>query len=852
VIRLSLQNTWAHKRRLIGTFFAILIGVGFLSGTLILGDTLRDNFNKLFDAGYAGVDVVVRPEKPKDSSNDDGSLQASRTLEASLAQKIEAVDGVRAAVPETQTLGFILGKDGKALGGQGPPTFAASWNPDEGINPYEIVKGRAPTGPDEVVIDDASAKKGKLKIGDTAGVILPTGKIDTKVVGIAQFGSEGGGAGVTWAFFSESGTAAHLTKVPGTANSISVAAVDGVSQEQLKQRIEPVIGSGNEAITGEAIAKETVDDLNKAFLGFLTGFLVAFAGIAVFVGTFSIYNTFSIIVAQRARESALLRAIGATRRQVMNATLVEALVLGVVASVIGFAAGLGFAAMLKGVFAGFGLNLPAGGLTVKPSSIIVGLVVGVVVTLAAAFVPARRGSRVAPVEALRASAIEQAVPRRTRAIAGLVVFLIGVALLGISAGIDPDQQITVAGIGAAVTLVGMLVLGPVVAKPVAGILGSPLAKLGLTGELARENATRNPRRTSSTAAALLVGVAVVVLFTVFIDSAKNLVTQSVDKGFGGDFVISSGQFGGLTLPPSVAADAAKLDGVDRTVGLGFQPLSLNGDPADWYANADAAKLAGIVDLGITEGSAESVDEGAIGISTGQAETDKVKLGDPIEVVWPDETKQKLKVGMIYDNVDIVGDYLLSRNDYAAHSSIVADRAVFVALKDGASASQVRHGLENLVKDIGKPDVQTREEYAKSVGDRLNLLLGIVIVMLALAIIVAIMGIANTLSLSVHERTRELGILRAVGTTRRQVRRLVRWESVIVSTFGTVGGVALGVGLGAVLVQAAFSDSTTNPFTVSPTTIVMILVLGILVGILASTLPGYRAAKMEVLSAVSEG
>ena len=867
MIKLSLQNTWAHKRRLFGTFMAVLIGVGFLSGTLILGDTLRANFTKLFDAGFAGVDVVVRPVQPDDEGGDGGgSGVSSLTVPAELVDEIDSIDGVRATVAETETFGQLLDSDGERIGGNGPPTFAARWNPDKGINPYRLIEGDVPVGPNEVIIDKQSAEDGKLTIGDTTGLLLPD-RIEVDIVGIAQFGDGTAAVGVTYAFFSDSGTVEHLTRSPGTANRIVVAGEDGLTQVELRNRIETVVDTYNgglgddvaapgaaeassiEAVTGEVAADEAVDDLNADFLSFLTGFLVAFAGIAVFVATFSIYNTFSIIVAQRSRESALMRAIGATRGQVMTATMVEAVVIGVAASAVGFVAGLGFASGLKALFDAFGLGLPAGGLTIKATSIVVGLVVGIVVTLVAAVVPARRGSRVAPIEALRASAVEAEVPKARRGIAGIVLTLIGIAVMIYAVTVHPDLEIETAGIGAAVTLIGVLVLGPVIARPVAGLIGLPLAKIGgITGELSRENATRNPRRTASTAAALLVGVAIVVLFSVFISSAKNLVTQTVDRTFGGDLVVTFGGFGGV-LPPTLAADAAELPGVQTAVGLGFGDMNVNGT-SDFTPLADVEALSGLLDLGIVEGTAGAVVDGTIAISDVYAKDENLGLGDTVPGRYPDGVEEDMEVTMIYTNSDIVGGYLLPRSGYTPHSNLVADFLLFVSAEDGASVTDVRGELKDLVADIGKPDVQDRSEYAESVGAQLNLFLGLVIVMLALAIIIAVMGIANTLALSVYERTREIGVLRAVGTTRRQVRRLVRWESVIVSTFGTVGGVGLGVGLGWVLVQAAFADSEENPFAIPVSILFGILIAGIVVGALAAALPAYRAAKMEVLSAVS--
>jgi len=848
MIKLSLQNTWAHKRRLIGTFLAVFIGVAFLSGTLILGDTLRDNFDKLFKAGYAGIDVLVRPEKESDSEDDSGF--SAKTLETSLVDQIRKVPGVRAAEAETTAFGQIIGSDGERIGGSGPPTLAANWNPDDGLNPYNLIKGRVPEAPDEVIIDDESMEKGKLKLGGTATVLLPQ-PLQVKIVGIAQFGDGSSAVGVTYAFFSESGTAEHLTRTPGTANQIVVAGDEGISEAEMLKRVEPVIGSSNEALTGEAAADEAVADINADFLGFLTTFLVVFAGIAIFVATFSIYNTFNIIFAQRAREIALMRAIGSTRSQVLSSTMIEALLIGVVASVAGLAGGIGVAAGLKGVFDAFGLALPAGGITIKTSGIVIGLVVGVVVTTLAALWPAFRASRVRPIEALRASAVEAGVPRAIRAVIGVVLAVGGVgALLWGVLGLDEDQ-INVAGPAAFVILVAMLVLGPVIAKPVAGLIGLPMkAAGGITGELSRENAMRNPRRTASTAAALLVGVAIVVLFSVFVASLKDLVSDSVDRTFGGDLVVANAGFGIPTLPPELAGQIAEVKGVESSVGYGVAQAAVNGEDADFYGAADVPALASVLQLDIASGTADGFGVDDIAISEDVSKDQKLRVGDSLKVAYGDGTVQEPKVAFIYRNADIVGSYLFPREATDAHQTIRADAVVFVTVEDGASVSAVRKGIKPLTDKIGKPNIQDKEEYTKSVASNLDALLGLVTVMLALAIIIAGMGIANTIALSVHERTRELGLLRAVGTTRKQLRRMVRWEAVIVSTFGTVGGVGLGVGLGWALTRAALSDAVSSPFALPVGTLVAILVVGIVIGVLAAVRPSRRAAKMDVLSAVA--
>lgn len=848
MISFSLQAMWANKRRLMGTFLAVLLGVGFLSGTLVLGDTLRDNFNKLFSAGLEGTAVVVRPIPPKDADGED-VVQASTTLDVSLVDTIAAVDGVRAAEAEVQLYGQLIGSDGETIGGQGPPTFAGNWINDKGLNPYHIVQGRPPEAAEEVVIDRGSSKNGTLEIGDTTTILLPE-PLEVTIVGIAKFGDEDSSGGVTFTGFSDAGTKLHLSKDPTKANTIRVAAEDGVSQTVLRDRVNPVIGDANEALTGKEATEQSVDDINRAFLGFLTNFLVVFAAIALLVATFSIYNTFSIVVAQRSRESALMRAIGATRRQVLTITMVEALAIGVVASVTGLVAGVGIAAGLKGVFSAFGLGLPAGGLTIRASSALIGLVVGILVTVIAAIVPAIRGTRVAPIEALRASAVEATVPSSKRAILGGVLMAVAVGLLVYAVQAKPEAELEISGFGAFLTLISMLVLGPVVARPVAGLLGGPLAKAGgVTGELARENAVRNPRRTASTAAALMVGVAVVVLFSVFIASTKNLVTQAVNRTFGGDLVISTGGFGGATLPIELAGQVAEAPGVKDAVGLSFGPMTVAGD-FDFVTNADVDALSQLLDIGVSSGAASDIVGETIGISDDIAKSDKLALGDTIDVQFPDGTKADLEVAGIYDNAEIVGNYLLPRETYAAHTDSTADGIVFIALEPGANVSDVRTELKKLTEPIGKPKIQDRAEYTEAVGANLDLLLGLITVMLALAIIIAVMGIANTLALSVYERTREIGVLRAVGTTQRQIRRMVRWESVIVSTFGTVGGLGLGIALGWVLVQAAFSDSSESPFALPGGQLITAFVLGILVGVIAAARPARRAARMEVLAAVS--
>src|SRR5215211_7863335 len=500
----------AHKRRLIGTFLAVFLGVAFLSGTLVLGDTLRGNFDDLFTEANAGTDVVVRHASKL--STDPGEPDSQRgLLDASLVDTVRDVEGVAAAEGSVEGFGQLVGKNGDKLGGNGPPTLAGNWIEDRDLNPYQLAEGRAPRADDEVVINQGAADNGDLRIGDTTTVQTPE-PVQVKIVGIATFGSSNGLGQVTFTAFTLESAQQHLIDRTDLVGSIGVKAQSGVSQDELLNRVQRVLPADVEAITGEKLTSENTSDINKEFLDLFTTFLTVFAGVALLVATFSIYNTFSIIVAQRTRESALLRAIGAGRGQILASVVVEALLVGIVASAVGLLGGVGIAGLLKGIFDAFGFSLPAGGLVFNASVAVIGMIVGVVVTLVAGVAPAVKASRVAPLAAIRDVSVERTTASAGRAITGLALTAIGVAVV----------------LSAVLTIGGVVVFGPVVARPASGVIGAPLQWLrGVTGSLARQNAMRNPRRTSGTAAALMVGVGVVTLFTIFAASLKTAIDDSV-------------------------------------------------------------------------------------------------------------------------------------------------------------------------------------------------------------------------------------------------------------------------------------------------------------------------------------
>jgi putative ABC transport system permease protein len=833
MFNVTIKGLAAHKRRLLGTFLAVFLGIAFLSGTLVLGDTLRANFDTLFADANAGTDALVRSASTIEADGGRGPDVDGRSLvPASLADRLRTVEGVAAAEPSIQGYGQIIGADGQPVGGNGPPRLAGNWITDTELNPYKLVEGRTPAAPEEVVLNRGAAEAGKLKVGDIAVVQTPE-PVTVTIVGIATFGTEDGLGAVTFTAFTLQGAETHVTKKPGLASSIVLRAEPGVNQSVLAERVRPQAGDGNEVLTGAQVTAETSDDIGRQFLDMFTTFLTVFAGVALLVASFSMYNTFSILVAQRSRESALLRALGAARAQLVVAVVAEAVLVGLVASAAGMLGGVGIAGLLKGLFDSFGFSLPAGGLVFDAGTALTCMVVGTLVTLVAGVFPAIKASRVAPVAALRETAAEATRVSRTRAVAGAVLTAAG-AVLVVAGG-----ELAVAGLGAALTMVGVVVFGPVVARPAAAVAGWPLARArGVTGALARQNAMRNPRRTSGTAAALMVGVGVVTLFTVFAASIRTSIDETVSRSFGGEVVVSAGSFGGGGLDPALAPALAALPEIRTAVGLGQGVMEVDGRGRR-VTVADVASLGDVLDLDVLHGTL-ATSQLAVSEDTGWA------VGASVPVRFTGGATETFTVGAVYESATVAGDYLLSRAAWAPHAGQDVDSQVLVGLEAGVGLAAGKAAVAAIAAGA---EVLDRDEYVASAAQGVDMMLGIVYVLLFLAIVIALMGIANTLSLAIHERTRELGLLRAVGQSRRQLRSMVRWESVIIALFGTVGGLAFGVFLGWTLVQAA-SAAGFATFAAPAGQLAVVLMAGAVAGVLAGLGPARRAAKLDILTAIA--
>lgn len=847
-LRLSLSSLRAHKRRFAGTFLAVFLGVAFLAGTLVMGDTLRAGFDSMFGKATGGTDAVVRSA---DAITTPGESQGvRRPVNSSLVQTVEQVPGVAAAAPSLQGAGQLVGKNGKAVGGQGPPTLAGNWITDPQLNPYRLAEGRAPAKSGEVVVNRGTAKKGGLRIGDTTTLRTPD-PVKVTIVGLATFGGEDGMAQVTFTGMTQADAEKYLTARPGQAATIQVRAAPGMSQADLVRRLTPVLPRGVEAITGQESAQENTDMISSQFLTIFTTFLLVFSGVALLVATFSIHNTFAIVVAQRARENALLRALGASRRQVTASALTEASAVALTASAAGLAGGVGIAAGLRALFPAIGFPFPDSALVVKPLSMVLPAMVGVVVCLVSALVPAVRAGRTAPLAALRETAVDSSGASRTRAVVGsaLAVLAIAATLTGVL--VSPSMWL--AGLGAVLALVAFVVLGPVASATVVRLLGGPLDQLrGVTGGLARRNALRSPKRTAATASALMIGVAVVSLFTVFGASLKATMDQTVSRSFAGDLAVSNPSFGagGSGLSPRLAGAIQRLPEVDTAVGLGRGVAEVDGKGRALTVT-DPAALARTFDLGTVRGSLGDLGTDGLAITRKEADKQHLTTGDRARLTFTDGRTQTFTVRAVYGRSELVGDYVITRAAWAPHRTQDSDTLVAVSLRPGVGADTGKAAVEKVTARYGDPQVQTRDEYAQSSAGGIDMMLTLVYALLALAVLIALLGIANTLTLAVHERTRELGLLRAVGQTRSQLRAMVRWESVLVAAFGTAGGLALGAFLGWVLVKASDGASDTAfAFALPPVRLVVVALVGIAAGALAGLRPARRAARLDVLRAIA--
>jgi putative ABC transport system permease protein len=851
VLRVSLKSLWARKFRLFATALAVVLGVAFMAGTLVLTDTVTRTFNNLFANVYKGTDAVVRGQSAFNGPQNTGAQRPR--VDASLLPVVQQVPGVAAA--EGSVVGYtrLVGANGKALGNpsMGPPTLGISWNAVPQLNPFTLVEGRAPSAPDEIVIDRKSAKDGHLTVGGFATVLTQAPPRQMRISGIVRFGNADSPAGATVVLFTLP-VAQQLVAEPGKFDSIPAVADKGVSQAQLASRISHVLPAGTEAVTGAKLIKETQSNVRKG-LSFFTTFMLVFAIIALIVGAFIIFNTFSITVAQKTRENALFRALGASRRQILRSVLFEAFVVGAVASVIGLAAGVAVAAGLKALLAAVGFAIPAGGVVFAVRTVIVCLVVGVGVTMLAAYSPARKAGKVPPVAAMRDVVVgSKGYGSKERVIIGSVVTGGGVVILFVGLFSHPSNALPIVGLGALLVFFGVSVLGRTVSLPLSRFIGYPLPRLrGVTGKIARQNAMRNPKRTAASASALMIGVGLVSFITIFASSTTASINATIDRSFTGDFVVDSGAGQGPGavggLDPSLAAQLNRLPEISAAAGIRMGAAKVDGS-VQQLLGVDPATAFRLFDVKPLQGKTSDLGADSIAVYKNVASDKHLRIGSMLPVVFKDTGSKQLRVALIYGENRPAGNYLLGLPAYSANFANDYDNQVFVKKAPDASKPAALAAIKGVVNKYPGAKVLDQTGYKNELAKPVNQLLSLIYVLLALAIIIALLGIANTLALSIFERTRELGLLRAVGMTRSQLRSSIRWESVLIALQGTALGLLVGIFFGWSLVRA-LSNKGIDQLSIPPLQIIAIVVIAALAGVLAAVAPSRRAAKLDVLKAV---
>ena len=843
MFRIALKGILGRKARLILTSLAVILGTSFLAGTSVFSDTLNRTFDNLFSDVFKNVDAYVRSTQVIEA---DFGQEERQRISADLVSIVESVPGVRDASPDIQAFARIIGKDGKPIGsgGQGPPTFGSVGEEFTGAL-WSTAQGRWPVGSTEVVIDEASAKAGKYILGDSVKVVAQSGSREFTLVGIASYGDVRSPGGATFALF-DSVTAAEFLTQPGFIDAILVSGDGSVSDAKLSQAIQdalPTTGK-TETLTGAEITLETQDQIGSA-LDFFGILLKTFSFIALGVGCFVIYNVFSISAAQRQRENALMRAIGASRKQITRAMLIESIVVGLIGSIVGVVAGIGLSVSLTALLRALNIDLPSSGLVVSQNTVTSTIVIGLIVTVLSAILPARRAGKVPPLAAMRATALEVAEPGRKRLITALLSIALGIAVIvAVVAGASNNYL----GIGILFVFIGTIVLGPIIARPVALFLGRPAARFrGVTGTMARQNSARNPKRTSRTASPVLIGVALVTAVTALAASIKGQIDDVFSAQFKGDYAISTDARGFGGLSPSLAVDLNKLPQVEKATGFGFLTVKVDGR-GQYVTTINPETIDGLWNIGLINATYSDLKTSNMFVSEKVAKKRNIAIGSVLQTTFGDGSTRPLTVAGIYVNNEI-GDYIANSKLVDGSGIIMFDIGVYILTKENVDKAEAFAALDAAVKKYGQGELLTKQEYINKQSGQVNQLLGLIYGLLMLSVIISIVGIIITLLLSVFERQRELGLLRAVGMTRSQVRTTVRWESVITSLLGAVLGIILGIGLGWIIVFALKDQGLTSfKLPVGPTLVIM--TMSFIVGLFAAIYPAWRATRVNILDALN--
>ncbi|MGW1076231.1 ABC transporter permease [Streptomyces sp. NPDC002537] len=849
IFKTSVRNFLAHKGRMALSAIAVLLSVAFVCGTLVFTDTMNATFDKLFASTAA--DVSVAPEK-----NDDAQQTGRpQTLPASLLEKLAKVDGVAKVEPHVTSQQItVANSDNESLSpSSGAPTVGTNW--DEGQKKsVEITSGHEPRGAAEAVLDSDTADKHGVKTGDTLRVIAAPGDFTVRVVGIATYKSTNPGAAVL--YFETATAQAKLLGSTGEYSGYGLTAASGVSDEQLKEHVTAAVGTGYTVHTAAETKEQNKKDIGSV-LDVMKYALLGFAGIAVLVGIFLIVNTFSMLVAQRTREIGLMRAIGSSRFQVLRSVIVEALLLGLVGSVLGIGGGIALAVGLMKLMGSMGMKLDMGELTVSATTPVVGLLLGVVVTVLAAFMPAWRAGKISPMSALRdAGTPADGKAGKIRAAIGLVLTGLGaLCLFGAAGAKKATSGAGLLGLGVPLTLIGFVVIGPLLAGLVVRVLSAVVLRaFGPVGRLAERNALRNPRRTGATASALMIGLALVAALSVVGSSMVASATDQLDKSVGADFIIQDQ--GNQPITPATEkaiTSAGHVEHFTRYVGVIAKVTTPDGKTATQRLTSADPTYADDLRAEAVQGKVkDAYAKDAMSVPEGFAKDHGIKLGDRLTVVMTDGRPAKLKVNAITSDDTSIDKGAMYLSIATARSYLPADKmpltGMILAKADSGRAKEAAASLKAAVKDYPQIKVRDQADYKKLIKDQVGQLLNMIYGLLALAIIVAVLGVVNTLALSVVERTREIGLMRAIGLSRRQMRRMIRLESVVIALFGALLGLGLGMTWGTTS-QKLLALEGLGVLDIPWPTIVTVFIGSAVVGLLAALVPAFRAGRMNVLNAI---
>ncbi|MFH8365946.1 ABC transporter permease [Streptomyces sp. NPDC018031] len=852
VLKTSMRNFLAHKGRMALSAIAVLLSVAFVSGTLVFTDTANATFDRIFQATAADVTV-----SPKDG--DDEKLRRAGTpptLPASQVAKLAGIDGVKTANGDVNVEAVtVVDRNNDNIGpSSGAPTIATNWDENE-LKAVEITSGHAPRGPTEMMVDADTADAKELEIGDELRVITVHGEFRSKISGIATFQVTNPGS--TLVYFDDATAQRELLATKDRFTAIALAADSGVSHEELKAKVVAAVGSDYEVRTQDEAAKNNQEELSSE-LDILKYVMLGFAGVAVLVGIFLIVNTFSMLVAQRTREIGLMRAIGSSRKQINRSVLVEALLLGVVGSVLGIFGGIGLAVGLMKLMEGAGLRLDTSELTIKTSTPVIGLTIGIVVTVIAAYIPARRAGRISPMAALRdAGTPASARSGRVRAAIGLLLTAAGAAGLVMAANADKAADGSMAlGAGILLTLVGFIVIGPVLAGFVVRVISALVLRIfGPVGRMAERNALRNPRRTGATGAALMIGLALVACLSVVGSSLVASADEQLESSVGADYIIEAGS---STITPQIERKIKSVEGLEHVTvnrDLGDARLTTpDGRTASrGLTAADPTYAEDLRSETVAGELSDAYAENSMSVNEGFAEDYGVKVGDRLTVKFAEGGTAKLTVRAVTSDDTVFDKGAMYLSIATARQYVPADKmppieVMFAAAVDGQEEAAYT-ALKTALDPFPQIEVRNQADYKELLEDQMGQMLNMVYGLLGLAIIVAVLGVVNTLALSVVERTREIGLMRAIGLSRRQMRRMIRLESVVIALFGALLGLGLGMGWGTTA-QRLLALEGLKVLEIPWPTIIGVFIGSAVVGLIAALVPAFRAGRMNVLKAIA--